>query len=329
MSSFNEILGHQEIKEYLQNAILAGKVSHAYMLSGPDKSGKRMLANAFAKTLLCERGGAVACNECHSCIQAEHFNHPDIIYVQHEKPTFISVDEIRKQIVNDVDIKPYQSKWKIYIIDEADKMNRNAQNALLKTLEEPPVYAVILLLTDNSDAFLDTVLSRCVKLSLHPVPGDEIRSYLMEKHHVSEETAELAAAFSDGAVGKALTLATSEDFHVLRQSVIRLVKRVKRMETEDLIAAVREINDYKLTMNDYFNLLTVWYRDVLMYKATQEVDSLIFRDEIYEIKGQADRSSYQGIEEIIKAIDNAKKRLAANVNFDLTIELLLMTIKEN
>ena len=115
------------------------------------------------------------CMECHSCKQAMTKNQPDIIYVRHEKPNTISVDDIRTQVNNDIVIKPYSSRYKIYIIDEAEKMNEQAQNALLKTIEEPPAYAILILLTTNAAAFLPTILSRCVTLNIKAVPDEKIR----------------------------------------------------------------------------------------------------------------------------------------------------------
>ena len=329
MANYNEILGHESIIEYMKGAVRTGQISHAYLFSGPDKSGKRMLANAFAKALQCEEKGEVPCGKCRSCLQAEHFNHPDIIYVLHEKPNTIRVNEIREQVVNKAAETPYSGPWKIFIIDEAEKMNENAQNALLKTLEEPPSFVVFMLLTENEEMLLETIRSRSMTLTLRPVPAAEIVSWLKEKWNVSEEAAVLSAAFSDGAVGKAVALASSEDFQELRNLVLRLVKNVRDWTVTELIGAVREINDYKLTIADFFDLLMVWFRDVLLYKATREIDELIFRDEVHEIRRQADISSYQGIQEILKGIETAKRRLMVNVSFDLTMELLLMTIKEN
>ena len=135
MAGFKDIIGHEQIIEHLQNAIGMDKVSHAYIINGPDKSGKMMLAEAFAMALQCEKHGKEACMECHSCRQALGHNQPDIIYVNHEKPNTIGVDDIRTQINNDIDIKPYSSRYKVYIVDEAQKMNQQAQNALLKTIE--------------------------------------------------------------------------------------------------------------------------------------------------------------------------------------------------
>ncbi len=329
MAGFQDILGHEQIIEHLQNAIKTDKVSHAYILDGPDMSGKKMIADAFSMTLQCEKKGTEPCMECHSCKQALGKNQPDIIYLQHEKPNTISVDDIRSQINNDIGVKPYSSPYKVYIVDEAEKMNVQAQNALLKTIEEPPAYAVILLLTNNAEIFLPTILSRCVRLSLKAVPDEKIKKYLMEHYQVPDYKADVCVAFAQGNVGKAIELAASEDFNEIKNSALQLIKRLDDIELYEMTEAVKQIANFKLQINDYFDLIMIWYRDVLLYKATADVNKLIFKEEVYDIKKEASRSSYGGIENILEALEKAKIRLNANVNFDLVIELLLLTIKEN
>ena len=149
------------------------KVSHAYLFGGESGSGKKMMASLFAMTLQCEKHGVEPCMECPSCKKAQSQNHPDIIYVKHEKPNTISIDEIREQLINDVMIKPYSSPYKIYIIDEAQKLTLQAQNALLKILEEPPDYGVFLILTANAEKLLATIRSRCAELKLSPLTPEE------------------------------------------------------------------------------------------------------------------------------------------------------------
>ena len=267
--------------------------------------------------------------ECHSCKQAASHNQPDIIYISHEKPNTISVDDIRKQMNRDIGVRPYSSPYKVYIVDEAEKLNQQAQNALLKTIEEPPAYAVILLLTTNADLFLPTILSRCIRMDLKPVPNDKIKEYLMKNYQIPDYQADVCVAFAQGNVGKAIQLASSEDFNELKAATLQLMKRVKEIDLYEMTEAVRQIGEYKLQINDYFDLMMIWYRDVLMFKATGDVNSLIFKDEVYDIKRQAEKSSYNGIERILRALEKAQVRLGANVNFDLVIELLLLAIKEN
>lgn len=330
MSRFSDIVGQEQLKEHLENAIKMNKVSHAYIINGERSAGKEFVAKTFAMALQCEnREGIEPCQECHSCKQALSGNQPDIIFVTHEKPGTIGVDDIRSQINGDVAIKPYSSPKKIYIMNEGEKMTVQAQNALLKTLEEPPEYAVILILTTNVDSLLPTILSRCVVLNMKPVKDAQVKKFLMENMEIPDYKADICVAFARGNVGKARLLAKSEEFDKVKEEAITLLKYIGEMELNEVVTAIKKINEYKFDVNDYLDILSIWYRDVLLFKATHDVNNLIFREEIQYIRKVADKSTYEGIEQIIDALEKSKQRLNANVNFDLTMELLLLTIKEN
>ena len=329
MAVFQDIIGQEQIKEHLQNALSTGKISHAYIINGEKSTGKEFIANVFAMALQCEKGEIDPCQECHSCKQALTNNHPDIIRLVHEKPNTISVDDIRAQVNNDVGIKPYSGPYKVYIINEAEKMTPQAQNAILKTLEEPPAYAVILLLTSNVNSLLPTILSRCVVLNMKPVADELVKKYLMEQLQVPDYKAEVCVAFARGNIGKAKALASSEDFENVKAEALALLKYIQDMELGEIILAIKKITEYKFEINDYLDIISIWYRDALLFKATHDVNHLVFREEIQALRRTAQHSSYEGIETIIKALDTAKRRLDANVNFELTMELLMLTIQEN
>ncbi|MGN1377154.1 MAG: DNA polymerase III subunit delta' [Dorea sp.] len=329
MGSFKDVVGHKDIIQYIRNAVTSGQVSHAYIMNGERGSGKKLLASLFAMTLLCEKKGPDPCNNCHSCKQANSGNHPDIIRVTHEKPNTISVDDIREQVNNTVAIKPYQGPYKIYIIDRAELMTPQAQNALLKTIEEPPEYAVFMLLTENAEVLLPTINSRCVMLKLRNIKDTLIKRYLMEHLQVPDYKADVCTAFAQGNVGRAIMLANSEHFNEIKEEAVQLLKYIHEMELSEVIAAVNNITTYKLEITDYLDIIMIWYRDVLLYKATKEIDKVVFKDQINFIKEQAKTSSYEGIEKILKSLEKAKTRLKANVNFELVMELLFLTIKEN
>ena len=329
MPGFEEIVGHKEIIRHLQNAIRLGKVSHAYIFSGETGCGKKLLATAFAMTLQCEQRGVDPCLTCSSCKKAMSKNHPDIINITHEKPNSIGIEDIRSQLIDDVAIKPYCSSYKIYIISEAEKLTLQAQNALLKTIEEPPAYAVILLLTNNMDALLPTITSRCVKLGLRPVKENMVKEYLMEKLHIPDYQAQVDASIAQGNIGKAKQIAQSEEFGQMTENALRLLRRSSDMELYELVDAVKMLSADKQNIYDYLDIFILWFRDVLLFKATKEVDGLVFKDQLNDIKERARKSSYEGIENMIDAVEKAKTRLHANVNFDLVMELLFMTIKEN
>ncbi len=208
-------------------------------------------------------------------------------------------------------------------------MTVQAQNAILKTLEEPPEYAVLLLLTANVNSLLPTILSRCVVLNMKPVPDELVKRYLMEQLQVPDYKADVCVAFARGNVGKAKALASSEDFENVKAEALSLLKYIKEMELHEIMAAIKKITEYKLEVSDYLDICAIWYRDVLLFKATHDVNHLVFREEIQALRQTAQRSSYEGIETVIRALDIAKRRLEANVNFELTMELMILTIQEN
>ena len=284
MFGFKDVIGHEHLIEHLQSAISMGKVSHAYIFDGEKGSGKNFLADIFAAALQCEKSETEACGNCTSCKQAEGRNHPDIIRITHEKPNTISVDDIRQQLCGDIMIKPYKGPYKIYIIDEAEKLNVQAQNALLKTIEEPPAYAVILLLTTNAEGFLPTILSRCVTLHCKPVKDSMVRKFLMEQVQIPDYQADICVAFAQGNIGKAKRLALSEEFGQMKEHVIHLVKYIQEMQISELIESMRKISEFKTDISDYLDLLMVWYRDVLLYKATWNPSSIVFSDEYIHLE---------------------------------------------
>lgn len=333
MSGFSDILGNERIKEYFTRTLANGQVGHAYILTGEAGMGRKSLAKAFAMTLLCEKnaeGGTAGepCGACHSCVQFLSDNHPDVVYVTHEKES-VGVDDIRRQLNADVAVRPYSSAYKVYIVDEAERMTVQAQNALLKTLEEPPAYVVILLLTTRTDAFLPTILSRCITLKLKPLYDAAIREYLTDKLQVGKAEADICTAFARGNLGRAIALASSEDFARLRRSVTSLLRTIHSMDIAQMIAVLKEWKDEKMDIDECLDFMQLWYRDVLLFKATQDTAGFIFKDEYKTIRDIAAKSSFHGIEEILEGIGRARQRLEANVNFELAMELMLLTIKEN
>lgn len=329
MIGFQDIVGHKQIVEHLQSAMKMNKVSHAYIFNGEKGSGKRSLSNIFSMALQCESDGNKPCGICKSCRQAEHGNHPDIIKVIHEKPNSVGVEDIREQVVGDVQVKPYSRPHKIYIISDAEKMTVQAQNALLKTIEEPPSYVIIILLATNATALLPTILSRCVTLNMKPVADELVKKYLMESIKVPDYQADVCVAFAQGNIGKAVQLASSDKFNEIKLSALHLLNHIKKMEITDITAYVKGVSQFKLEINDYLDFLAVWYRDVLYFKATKDPNGLVFRDQVRVIADQTNMSSYEGLEKVLTALEKAKSRLGANVNFDLTMELLFLMIKEN
>lgn len=326
MRNFENIIGHEQNIEHLENAIENGQVSHAYIFNGEDGIGKMTTAKAFVKALLCESKNS--CGTCQSCIQIDSGNHPDVIYVTHEKAG-ITVDDIRDQVNQSVFVKPYSSDYKVYIIDEADKMNAAAQNALLKTIEEPPAYAVIILLSNNKESFLETIVSRCVVLNFGPLKENQVREYLNSHYDNMNGREDLAVSYSMGNIGKAKKVIESDDFNEQKDFCLNLMANLEKWDIHEILLSLKQMASYKDYIYDLLDIMTIYYRDILILKVTGLPNKTVFKEKFSVMKNQSIYLSFEGIDTIIKEIEKAKIRLKANVNFDVTLELLLFVMKEN
>ncbi len=331
MMGFRDIIGQEQIIASLKNAVFSAKAAHAYIFDGEKGMGKRTLAYAFARALLCEappgeRMDSGACGCCHSCIMAESGSHPDIITLVPEKESSIGVDDIRSQVVNDVAIKPYCSERKIYIIPDANLMTEAAENALLKTLEEPPAYTVIILLSENKDRLLPTILSRAVCLPMRALSNEAISDYLVKKGLPEKDNAAVVS-FARGNLGKAVMLSESEEFKELLGNIRRTVTGVRDMTDTDINAAAAEAAEKKEERDNILSFLLLWFRDVLFLKAGGDEDRLIFRDEVRELNKAAGNYSFEKINRIIQEIKTARSRLKSNVNAENTFEMLFMMMR--
>ena len=325
------------------SAVVNKTISHAYIINGEKSTGKAMLAKTFAMSIMCEAGGAEPCMECSGCRSVIKNNNPDVINLVRDskkKADIIGIDEIRRQIIDSMYERPYNGDHKVYIIDNADKMNVPAQNAILKTLEEPPEYATLILLTQNSERLLPTIISRCIVLNMRPVEDKVIKQYLREKNKHLETDIDIITAMASGNVGKAKLLSEDQEFNVFQEEVINILinlpKTGYRMARESAMRFSEmkkerdkdKSKDKKYGPDDIFDLFILWYRDVLLYKATDDIDGIIFRNRATEIALQANYFSYDGLERVIKEIADAKSKVSSYINYEATMELLLINIQE-
>ena len=256
-------------------------------------------------------------------------NHPDIIRVMREKKSNeIKIGEIRAQVTEDVAVRPYYGPYKIYIIDEAEKINLPSQNALLKTLEDPPAYAVLLLLATSMDGFLQTVLSRCIKLSLTPLSDVQVTGWLMRNENMPEYEAKVISAFAQGNLGKAGSLAESEDFAQMRQTVVELLAHMDDRAPDQLLADADALDEaYRERLTEIFDFFVIWYRDVLVYKALENKDSLIDQEEAYAIAQAARRLSYKKLKDSLDAVTKARQQLAVRVAGARVLQQLVLRLR--
>lgn len=366
MDRFSDIIGQDMIVSHLENALRTGGVSHAYILNGAKGSGRHMIARSFSAALLCEspvtepensgrsreddpgespqdtsentsaassrdrhsrRRGAFfePCGQCISCIQAESGSNPDIITLNPEKESSIGVGDIRKMRA-DVQVKPYRAAHKVYIIPDAERMTPAAQNALLKTLEEPPSYAVLLLLADGTSNFLPTIMSRCVTLPLRPVPEDAVEECLVRRFGADEDRARLCARFSAGSIGRAALLLENEAFAAVREKTIRFLKEIEKKDASEIAALAREAAEGGQT-NDLIDFVLTWIRDLLVCRSTHRTENLIFTDEVQYIIEAAYKNSWRGLQAAAEAVYRARRRLFSNVNAELTLQMMLLEVR--
>ncbi len=330
-NGFNKIIGNELIKNQLKSAIRTGSIRHSYMLVGEKGMGKKTMAEAFLLELFCkeEDESKRPCLTCPECKKILSNNHPDVIYITHEKPAVISVDEVREQLIDTIDIKPYEGGYKVYVIPEADKMTVQAQNAILKTLEEPPEYAVILLLVNDDRKLLDTVRSRVIRENLRPLTDKVIKEYLSERLHKSSDMTDICVAFSKGNLGRAIELCESESFTEWYQRIMKILKNLGKMDSTDMHIELSKLLTECPDINEALDLLELWYRDLTMFTVTKDINSLVFKGERKALMNAASLSSYDGIQRIFAAIEKCRQRIAANVSPELALELLLLSMKEN
>ena len=328
MPNISDIIGQHTVKDKLIEAIISKKVAHAYIFAGEEGMGRQMLAKAWAKILLCEVGDTDACGQCHSCIQIEADTNPDMIVVSHDKKSSISIEDVRRQIEENISIKPFAGRYKIYIVPDAQLMTQEAQNALLKTIEEPPEYAIIILITTSRFALLETIRSRCVNMEFEPVSDREIVSLLVDRYKISQSDAKLYVVYASGNIEKAIKAATDSD---IRDRYDEDMDFISDIRNKSILEISEKASQIASTDADAFiNLCRIWYRDIASYMIDND-DNIkpICIDRKEDIQKLATNMQYDHIGRIIDAIDMAQDRMRYNVNKEAAIENMLIMMKEN
>lgn len=306
---FEKIRGQRFAKKYLSNSIKSNMISHAYMFEGPSGVGKNTMARELAAILL----------------EMENlFNSPDYIEITPDGNS-IKIAQIRK-LQSDILVKPYKS-YKIYVIDEAQKMTVEAQNALLKTLEEPPKYAIIILITNNKESLLDTIKSRCEIIKFTPIPLVEVADYLTQTG-VDKNRASLLANFSRGSMQKAIELSESEDFHIMRDEVQKYVETFLTGSMLDIMDIQSSIEKYKDNITNVLDLLVNYFRDIMMVKENVDSSMIINLDRLVFIKNMSTKITYSQLSKIIDIIEETKNKLRSNCNFNISIQVMTLNIYE-
>lgn len=293
---FDGIIGNEQIKKELERAVIENKVSHSYMFVGIEGIGKQMTAKSMAQMILCTNETQKGCHQCKSCIEFMSNNHPDYLYLEPDGNS-IKIEQIR-YLQRKIQEKPIISNKKVYIINDADKMTTEAQNCLLKTLEEPPEYSTIILIGSNENAFLNTIKSRCMKIAFQPIEAKYIKQYMEENYGMANISQNMLEAFQ-GSLGKAIILKDKREQYETIEDMVEKLDKTDMTELIKLAEPLYQSKDEIINILDYINIILLR----LAKENTQYANC-------------------------IDIIENTKKRLNQNANYDMCIDNMIFNMWE-
>ncbi len=297
--SFDNIIGNDKNKFFLNKIVNSNNTVHSYMFEGIDGIGKSIFARDFAKMLLCTGANKIDCRTCKSCIEFENDNNPDCIQIKPDGKV-IKIEQIR-QMQEKILEKPIVSDKKVYIINDADLMTKEAQNCLLKTLEEPPKFAIIILVLSNESKILNTVKSRCMRIIFEKLKNEELRKYA-QMNFDKEQIKESMIQNASGSINKLIKIKDNYDEY---EKLEKLCERFQKDNILDIINNADVLYKNKETIDDILDyMITTFYN--LFMKDTQNKSFI----------------------NVIKIIEEVKKRLKGNSNFDMSIDHLIFKVWE-
>ena len=331
---FNDIIAQDHIIDHFKKAIKADRLSHAYIFTGQDGVGKTLFAKELTKVLFCKNDESDSCNSCLNCIRIENHSHPDVFWTEREeKAKFIKIDNIR-DLQNSVRLSPLESDYKIFIIKEADRMNEEASNCLLKTLEEPSPSTIIILITNSITAIKETIRSRCQIIRFHPIPTHIIENQLTSNSDADANKIRWVSRFCNGSLGNALDLLSNNYYEINNDIVIRMIEP----DTDNLVFADEVINSYlssddsleekRQTLKNILDCILQLYRDLLIVKVRNRHDLQQEKMSLVNAKheGALQRHvNYLTQEQIIYVIDEILESIKY-IDFNLNINLLVENI---
>lgn len=326
--SFQHIRGHEKILSILARILKTRRIAHAYLFSGLEGIGKRLGAIAFSKTLLCLSAGLESCGKCSACVQVDQGNHPDFFLVEPDEKGTISINAIRN-MKRALSRTSFAGGYKLCVIDNAEKMNVSAQNALLKTLEEPTPDTVIFLISAQPYLLLPTILSRCQHLKFQPLAPGTALALVTEKQAVDERTGSLMVALSGGSPGKALELEVDSLKDLIESWIDRLSSPSARGKDPDLLALGEIFFRDKENLKVRLNFLRLWFRDMILHKIYGDPERLLNRDKAGIIALHSQRWSLEKLLQSLLWIEDHQQAIDRNVNSQLSIEALFMKLYAN
>ena len=316
MYSFENVIGNEHVVGALQNALKRGRIGHALCIAGKPGTGRKLISYALAKAMQCEnRHGSDSCGVCASCVSLEAGTHPDIFRIRSDKSS-VGVDIVRERIIDEMAHRPHRYPYKIFVVEEASSLTIQAQNAMLKTLEEPYGYGVIILVAERADSLLPTIRSRCLTYSTRPVHDSMIVEYLKRNAQVELIYAEKFARLAHGSIGRAMSLTSDDEFRALHECTAELAGRLPGSGIVESLSQVNGFDRFKHRIFDVFDILSIYYRDTLVSLETGELT-----------QGLSKSLSKESLLRKLRAIDKARVRLRFNGNFQLVMDSLILSLR--
>jgi DNA polymerase-3 subunit delta' len=324
--SFKDIYGHEKQISVLQTAAERSRVPHAYLFYGTEGVGKRTVAEIFSKAMNCRNNTIDACDECPSCVKIDRGNHPDVVMIRAEGQ-FIKIKEIR-ELQERMKFRPLEGRKRIFIIDDADRMNIVSANALLKTLEEPSASNILILITARPHQLPMTILSRCQHVRFNPLQRETIAAYLQKKVSLDSQASFLISLSSGGSIGRALTL-HDDSYLTTRNAVFTIMSKIRMNDPLMVLLLPNDFGQDRKEVMERLGILMAGYRDALVYKETGEVDRVINQDHIDVIQSVAENVAGRDILNSIRAVDRAFHALSQNANKQLTLETMVFRLSRH
>lgn len=307
-----DFIGHEALINNFKQRCLKNTLSHAHLIAGEDGVGKGKLANILAKFIL------------NGDLDRKYV---DIINYSSEKSSF-GVDDVR-DIIEEVYKKPFEKDKKVIIIHEGNKLTIQAQNALLKTIEEPPTEVYIIILCESLELILDTIKSRCEIYKLTPLTKDELYKYMAIKgYECSEEEKLSAIAFSEGIPGRIDRYFSDTELQELRDKIVDLLLQLTNNEIEAILEKEEQLVSYKQNKEEVVNVLSSFIRDILVNKEVYNENLIINRDKIRSIERLTNEMSFKKLNKMLLGLQEARKNIKNNVSWAMTVRIMLMDFME-
>lgn len=325
--SFKNIMGHERPIQLLQRAIAQDKVVHSYLFSGNEGIGKNLVALQFAKALNCLEGDhrVDGCDRCSSCKKIDHHLHPDVTRIEPEGQT-LKVEQVR-EILSALAYRPYEGRRRVIILSAADRMAPHMSNTLLKTLEEPPLHTVIILIASSPRWILPTILSRCQSIRFNPLPTHLVSDWLRKERGLDDEEAHLLASLSEGSPGKALEI-REEISGIPREELLRGWIGSKSLTLEEKEVWIESLPQQREHLYLILEMAKTLLRDLVMMKTTAEGFRLIHSDLSEQMEAIAKRWDLSSLLKRMDALHRASQAVRINANTRLALEAMMLSWAE-